>query len=805
MLRNYFLIAFRNLARNKVFSAINILGLSIGMSVSLLIILFVFHEFSYDRFHEKYARIFKAKGALQYGGQTIYMDVFSAATAQAIKNASPQVEAAVRTNELNHVLMGRADEKNETFYEDKLLFVDPSFLSVFSFKLLAGNPKTALSEPNKILITPEMAKKYFGSQNPIGKTLAYQTKSHMDFSSGKAVQLSGEKHLFSITGIIQSPPSNSSLEYNFIASFNSLATIDKNGFSFNKPGLGSYMHYFLLNNETSAKKLETTLNQVIVAPTEGMKVKFSAVPLKNLHFNDSNQQLVYIFLGIALIILLLALINYMSLTTARSATRAKEVGVRKVVGAGRGQLAQQFFGESLFFTFFSFLISLVLMQLMLPTFYNLVQVTIPLSFFWQPNFLLVVFAVLLTSGIISGSYPALLLSRFIPVEVMKGKFTSGQGGVNLRKMFIVFQFSVSVALIICSLVIQRQLEFIHTKDIGLNKEQILVIPLSSGIGKKYLSFKNDLKTQSGVLHVAASTGVPFKPEGTNIMFSETADKKPINLVINNIDEDFLETYGIKWQEKLTEADFFDKISGKIILNEVAVREMELKNPLGKKIPFAGNTKEIAGVVKDFNFMSLQSKVTALALSPVKDTTGEMMMADGYLSVRLDPKADIKQKLTDFAKIYTTYEAETPFEYFFLDEAFDKLYKYEDRLANIFKTFTFFAIFIACLGLFGLATFSAERRAKEIGIRKVFGASVASIVELLSREFVWLILISNAIAFPFAWYFMHQWIQNYPYRIELSWWIFALAGTMALLVALFTISFQAIRAAGANPVKSLRTE
>jgi putative ABC transport system permease protein len=679
------------------------------------------------------------------------------------------------------------------------------FCRFFSFKLLAGNPKTALSEPNKILITPAMAKKYFGNQNPIGKTLAYQTKSHMDFSNGKAVQIPGEKHLFNITGIIQSPPSNSTLEYNFVASFNSLATIDKNGYSFNKPGLGSYLHYFLLKNEASAKKLETTLNQVIVAPIEGMKVKFSAAPLSTLHFGDSNQQLVYIFLGIALIILLLALINYMSLTTSRSATRAKEVGVRKVVGAGRGQLARQFFGESLFFTFFSFLISLVLMQLMLPTFYALVQVKIPLSFLWQPHFLLVVFAVLLTSGLISGIYPALLLSRFIPVEVMKGKFTSGQGGVNLRKMFIVFQFSVSVALIICSLVIQKQLDFIHTKDIGLNKEQILVIPLSSAIGKKYLSFKNDLKTQTGVLHVAASTGVPFKPEGTNIMFSETPDKKPINLVINNIDEDFLKTYGIKWQEKLPEADSFDKIDGKVILNEVAVREMDLKNPLGKKIPFGGTPKEVVGVVQDFNFMSLQSKVTALALSPVKDTSGALMMANGYLSVRLDPKANVQQKLTDFAQIYKAYETENPFEYFFLDETFDKLYKYEDRLANVFKTFTFFAIFIACLGLFGLATFTAERRTKEIGIRKVFGASAASIVGLLSREFVWLVLISNAIAFPFAWYFMHQWIQNYPYRIELSWWIFALAGIMALLIALLTVSFQAIRAAGTNPVKSLRTE
>jgi putative ABC transport system permease protein len=320
-----------------------------------------------------------------------------------------------------------------------------------------------------------------------------------------------------------------------------------------------------------------------------------------------------------------------------------------------------------------------------------------------------------------------------------------------------------------------------------------------------LSFKNDLKTQTGVLHVAASTGVPFKPEGTNIMFSETPDKKPINLVINNIDEDFLKTYGIKWQEKLPEADSFDKIDGKVILNEVAVREMDLKNPLGKKIPFGGTPKEVVGVVQDFNFMSLQSKVTALALSPVKDTSGALMMANGYLSVRLDPKANVQQKLTDFAQIYKAYETENPFEYFFLDETFDKLYKYEDRLANVFKTFTFFAIFIACLGLFGLATFTAERRTKEIGIRKVFGASAASIVGLLSREFVWLVLISNAIAFPFAWYFMHQWIQNYPYRIELSWWIFALAGIMALLIALLTVSFQAIRAAGTNPVKSLRTE
>ena len=805
MLRNYLKIALRNLWRNKTYSAINFLGLSVGISVSLLIMLFVFHELNFDQFHKKYQLIFKAKGEIKYGGQPIYMETFSGATAAAIKNETTEAVESVRLYAQNHVIMSRENEKKQVFYEEKFLFADPSFLSVFSFKLIEGNAETALSEPNKMLITPEMAKKYFGNQSPVGKTLVYHSNGGLDYSGKKPVTIPSESYIFEITGIIEPAPSYSTIQYNFVTSFSSLAAIDKNGYTFDKPALGGYEYYFLLKNDKSVANVEKALNKLVIPAMADMKQHFTLIALKNIHFSHTDKTNIYIFLVISFIILLLALINYMSLTTARSAIRAKEVGIRKVVGAGRGQLVSQFFGESIVFILLSFLIALLLMQAMLPAFYDLVQVHIPLSFLWNPQFIIFVCVVLITSGLLAGSYPALLLSRFIPIDVLKGKLVSGQGVVGLRRFFIVFQFSVSIILIICSLIIQRQLDFIRKKDLGLNKEQMLVIPVSASIGKKYLSLKNELKAQTGVINVAASTSVPFNPEGTNIMFIETLDKKQISLHYTNIDEDFLKTYNIKWKEKLPEAEFFDKIQGKVILNEAAVEQMNLKNPLGKKISFSNRTPEVAGIVRNFNFMSLQTNVPPMLMSPVKDTAGQLMIMNGYLSVQLDIKADVSQKLIDFARIYKTYEAEKPFEYFFLDETFNRLYKSEDRLANTFKIFTVFSVFIACLGLFGLVTFIAERRTKEIGIRKVFGASVADIVTLLSKEFIWLVLVSNAIAVPLAWYFMHKWIQAYPFRINLSWWIFALSGSMALLIAVLTVSFQAIKSALANPVKSLRTE
>jgi putative ABC transport system permease protein len=799
MLRNYFTLALRQFARNRFFSVINVLGLSAGLSVSLLILLFVVHEKSYDKFHSQPSRIFKVDAETKYGTEIIHMDRFSAATAMALRQSSPDVAETVRMMPQDKAIF--QNQAGKSFYEDGLLFADPSLLSVFSFKLLSGSPKTVLSQPNTLLLTPETAKKYFGNENPIGKTLVYRTQPTMWFKDDKVEQIPGKQYTFTIMGIIEPSPSNSSVSYRLVASFSTLSLIESESYSYEKAALGGYEVWCLLKDEKAVPKIEKLLNQLIQPPMKDVKLNCVLKNVQQLH----EQRFLLVFTGIALLILSLAILNYISLTTARSATRAKEVGLRKVVGATYGQLIRQFFGESLFFTVLSFLLALLFIQLVLPGFHYLVGTRIGASFLLQPQFLWVGMAVFGLTAFLSGFYPALALSRFQVVSVLKGQFSSGRSGVQLRRLFIVFQFAVTISLLICSLVMQNQLHFMRTKDIGLNREQMLIVRIPSSVSKKYLALKETFKQQKEVLRISASTLVPFNARGTNMLFTELPDKTKINMYIGNVDMDFFDTYNIKILQKLPELNNFENLKNKIIVNEAVIKKLGWKNALGRKIPFGNTEQEIAGVVKDFHFMNLNAEISTLALTPVRDTSGDLMQMGGYLSVRLAAGADLPKTLTDFARIYKTYDLVQPFEYFFLDEVFNNLYKAEDRLAGLFKTFTGLAIFIACLGLLGLVTFMAERRTKEIGIRKVFGASVSQIVTLLSKDFLKLVLIALFIATPIAWYAMNKWLQDFAYRIDISWWIFALAGVLALLIALLTVSFQAIKAALANPVKSLRTE
>lgn len=613
MVQNYFTIAMRHLWRNKVYSFLNITGLASGLAVSLLILLFVAHELSYDRFHEQGERIVAMSGSFSYDGQKMNISGLAPAVGPSLKRSYGEVKAFVRMSNMDRVMLGRGDNPQKKFREDKWLLADSSFLSVFSFKLRSGDRRSALSRPGTVLLTPRMAHKYFGDKDPIGETLT------LFFNPDPFFTKPAGSVDFTVSGIIEPTPSNSSIEYNFVASFHSLATFDKEQFEFPQLVIGSYTTYFLLNSKKDIDKVENGLNRMVKPVMDGVKQELRLISIGDLHLegptSSSNLTYLYIFVGVALLILLLALINYMSLTTARATLRAKEIGIRKVVGARRLQLVGQFFGESLLMTLFAFALSIILILLALPYFYSIIGITIPVSFLANPYFLILGSAVLLGSGLLSGIYPALLLSGLIPLEVLKGKFASQRSGTMLRRVFTVFQFSASICLIICSLIMQGQLDFIRSKNIGLSKDRLIVIPLEAkGSGENYHALKNEFAGQSFAQSVSASTGVPFKAEGTNSIFIETESKNKINLYFNNVDEHFMSTFQIGWKEKPAKENSSTAGNRKIILNETAAQKLGLgKEGVGKLIPFSEEKREVIGIVKDFNFMSLQQSISPLAI------------------------------------------------------------------------------------------------------------------------------------------------------------------------------------------------
>ncbi|MDJ1502767.1 ABC transporter permease [Xanthocytophaga agilis] len=795
MLKNYLLIAIRNLWRNKLYSAINIGGLALGLAVSMLIMLYVVHEYSYDHFHTHSGKIVRTIYRAKMGENFIQMNLFSMPFGPAVKQNSAHVEDFVRMRTSNRVVIKTDDDQK--FYEEKFLFADPSVFTVFSFPLLKGNVQHVLKKPFSVVISEQIAHKYFGDKDPVGQTLTYD-----------------EKHLFEITGVVKDAPSNSTLTYDFIASLPSYDAIQKQegpdyyASQNAKIGPGAYETYFLLKDGSDLPLVQKAIPSV-VTKEEGSVLQFQYVldPLLNIHFGNnfgdsSNLQYVWIFMGVAVLILFLALFNYMSLSTARATKRAKEVGVRKVMGADRKRIAGQFYMESMLISLVSFVLGLVLLQFLKPVFLNTLQLKIDTDFLFSPLFVMVLTGLLIVTILIAGSYPSLVLSGFSPIQALKGKVS--MTGTAVRKGFIVFQFAVSMVLIAGSIFIQQQIAFIRNQKIGMNKEQVLMIPLDKEFKNNYIRFRNDIRQQTGVRSVAAA-GSPLFSGGWNVIFTKTPDgQQDISINYMIVDEEFLKTLEIEWAiPPAIESQI--SLNDKIIINQKAIAKLNLKgNPIGKQLEWDG-AKEIAGVVKNFNFSSLKYEINDLALKVVKDTSQILASQGGHLFVRVDPKANLPKTLAQIEHLYTTYQTKKPFEYQFLDDAFDKMYKSEHRLAAMMKAFTGVAIFIACLGLFGLIAFVAEMRTKEIGIRKVLGASVSSIVLLLCQDFIRLVVFAIILATPIAWYVTNQWLQEFAYRIEISWIVFALAGIGAIVLAVCTISIQAISAARVNPIKSLRTE
>ncbi|WP_428654419.1 ABC transporter permease [Runella sp.] len=801
MLRNYFKIALRNLWHNRIFSFINITGLATGLAVTLLIALYVAHEYSFDRFHEHADRIVKVELKHQEGDQIYTIPWMSYRFAEAVQKASPEVENYARINISNDAtkqIMSDVQHKN---YESGFGFADNRFFQVFSFPLIKGDRRTVLSRPETVVLTESMAKKYFGNSDPIGKTITYD-----------------KKHLFEVVGIVADPPLNSTIRFNFLANFQTQRALDRalyrnhmdekqvNELLESVGAGGGVDTYFLLKNADAAANVARKIPSVLSEKAKNKYEKFYLYALPNYHFDTSYktvQKTVNTFGIIAVLILSLALINYVSLTTARATIRAKEVSVRKVVGAARKSLIVQFYLESTLYVTLAFGLALVFFSLLKPFFYDTLQLKIDSSFVSTPYFWLPAIGFYVVSILLSGSYPALLLSNFTPIAILKGKLGIGKGSATVRRSMTVFQFTISIALIIGSILIKKQLDLFLRQNVGLERERVVGIRLDpeTGIDKHYSSLRNNLSQISGVEAVTASTLPIYGGYMNGWNLKTLHSDKVVSANSFPVDEEFIKTMRVQWA--IAPAQKADLSSGgNIIINEAAAKELGInaKNYQQRIDIGSGTPKNLVGVVKDFPFTSLHRQIRPMAFF-----IGKNDLFHNYIYVKLEKTANAQEKLAVIKHVYDSYKADRPFDYYFLDEAYQKLYEYEISTGKIIFAFTGFAILIACLGLFGLATFTAEQRTKEIGIRKVLGASIVSIVRLLSGEFLKLVFIGIVIASPIAYYFMDNWLQGFAHRVDITWWYFAIAALAGITIAFLTVSAQSIKAALMNPTESLKTE
>ncbi|MGV8133610.1 MAG: ABC transporter permease [Mangrovibacterium sp.] len=800
MINHYLKIIRRNLMKNKFYSAINIVGLTIGITACILIMLYVQSELSYDKFYEESDRIYRVNLFYGTNNENRNLPVSSPPLARVMQDEIPEVEEAVRVAYYRQPVIRF---KDNVFNETKWYFVDANFFKIFSASFIYGDPNKALVQPYTVVLTEATAQRYFGNENPLGQTLSWI-----------------DDHDYMVTGVIKDYPENSNMKPDFLASIKS-EWVDS---SMN--WINNLLCTYVLvkegaSNQDVDKKLEGVVKKYVgpymkqnsgssleALAARGEQYRWYTQPLTEIHLDNEveagleplgNHSYMIIFSIIAIFILVIACINYMNMSTARSVKRAKEVGIKKSLGSNRDNLILQFLSESTFVSLTALALALVLIKILLPAFSNLIDKQLALNY--TNNFstipLMVVFGIGI--GIIAGSYPAFFLASFNPLKATKGIHISEGSHGKLGSGLVVFQLIVTIVLFSGTFFISKQLNFLQKQELGFNEENLVIVKKTNYPGLQLSSFKNELLAQSGILQVTNSTGIPGRSWMGNAFYSELANDAR-GMYQLWVDADFLKTYVIE----LTQGRFFEKgnqaNAKSIVLTEMAIKRLNIEDPIGRKVYKGKKTDEAAftiiGVIKDFHLESLHKKMSPLVLFN-DDRQGE------YLSVRIS--GDIQENLKKIERTWDKFAGGQGLDYVFFDEDFGRLYAADVQTKNIVSIFSVLAILIASLGLMALAAFVAEQRTKEIGVRKVSGARVVGILSMLNKDFVKWVVIAFVIATPIAWYAMHKWLENFAYKTPLSWWIFALAGLLALGIALLTVSWQSWKAATRNPVEALRYE
>ncbi|NVO11291.1 MAG: ABC transporter permease [Bacteroidales bacterium] len=812
MLQNYFITAIRNLIRSRGFTIINVVGLAVGLTTCIFIALWITDEMSYDKSYPNSERLYR----IVYKSNTNSQPRTPHPMPLAMAKDFPEVENGVSISPIWGVGLTRPEFRVEyldrKFMEREVMSADSTFFQVFPFEFVDGDPKNALKIPLGIVITESTARKYFGKEVALGKTLKFE----------------GEIN-FTVTGVIKDIPHNTHFSFDFLISYITLKLRDR---AEHKGVLSDYYtwndfghyNYILLSPGTDPKKVEAKIadwiwNYVKISEEDKAAIAKNNIrlvlqPVRDIHLrsnliwelgSNGNIGYVYAFAITALLVLLIAIFNYMNLATARSEKRAREVGVRKAIGAKRGQLIGQFLNESFLMTIVAFALSLFLLELLMPLFRNLTGKDLNLYSSHGYLFFFGIVIAAIVVGFVSGSYPSFFLTSFKPIEVLKGKIQSSSSNINLRKVLVVFQFSISIFLIICALGIFNQIQYLRNKDIGFKGQQIIVIPTrSDAIVNHFNSYKSTLKKSSSIIDVSGVSNIPGGSFNTNSIWWKDNDPR-VNTHEIWVDDDFFKTLQIDVaQGRGFSQDFPGDSLGSFIVNETAVKRMNMTDPIGQEITWEGDYPgtihgRIVGVVKDFSVRSLRDIVPPLIIQKAVKN-----WQYAYTLVRVKPE-NIKQTIKYIESVWKQFDGQSIFRYSFLDKDFEKLYESENRMSSIFWIFAALAIFVACLGLFGLAAFVAEQKTKEIGIRKVHGATTRSIIYMLTRNFGVLILISNVIAWPLAYIVLKNWLQSYAFKADINYFYFLLATLLTIGVGAFTTIYQSIRAARQNPVESLKYE
>ncbi|MGD9347160.1 MAG: ABC transporter permease [Candidatus Aminicenantes bacterium] len=793
MFKNYMKVAFRNITRHKGFSLINITGLAVGMACCILIFLWVADERSYDQFHENGENLYIVATHIKYGSRTATSSGTPSALGPALKNEYPEVINSVRFCNGPHALYFAYEDKK---FREEAEAVDPSFLQMFSFPMVSGEPESALKDPHSLVMSEEMAAKYFGKKNPIGEII--RVNNTYDFT---------------VMGVFKDLPHNSILQFDYLVNIAFLKEL------WNSPQLLtrwydlSFTTFVQLQDNVSAEvfssKITDRINEEF--PKDDVKPflwSFTKIYLHGLGTGGGRILRVRMLSMVALFVLIIACINFMNLTTAKSGKRAKEIGMRKVSGAYKIDIIKQFFGESVLLALLSLALGVVLVLLLLPVFSGLTGKTLSLNISENPSLVFGLLGIALITGLLAGSYPALLMSSFQPVKIMRGSTGAGSKKSSLRKILVVFQFVVTITLIIWTVVVYEQLDYMRNKDLGFNKDHLVYVPVSGALREHYDAAKQEMLKVPGVSGVSMTSRTPllFGSSGSNWQWEGKSEDTNPSIRYFCCDYDFAKTFEVEmdhgqfFSEEITKGGSVQ--SGQVVINEQLAEIIGKEDPVGMRLSHGSWQAMIIGVVKDFNYWPLYRRSGPLIIFHKSYNDEPNRYRFMFARVRSE---NIQHTIAGIKDVYETFNPEFPFIYRFLEDDYVGLYVSEERTGSVVKYFSLLAILVSCLGLFGLAAFMAEQRTKEIGIRKVLGSSVQGIILLLSKEFVKWVVLANIIAWPIAWLMSRAWLQNFAYRTAVEAWMFLFAGVLALGIAVLTVSYQSIKAATANPVDSLRYE